>query len=97
VILYLRDGKPVGFIGGILTKMIASKEQVATEVFWYVSPEARGSRKSLSLKEAFEYWAKRVGAKFVVMSSLADTIVERYYERTGYKLMEKSFLKVIGA
>lgn len=96
IVLYLVDDKPVGFIGGVLSKMITSKDPIATEVMWYVSPSARGSRKSLALKEAFEYWAKRVGAKMIAMSTLADDKIERYYERTGYKLMEKTYLKVIG-
>lgn len=96
IIFYMRDGKPAGFIGGILSKMLMSPALVATEVFWYVEPQYRGSRRSLSLKEAFEYWGKKMGAKFIAMSAIPNETVERYYERTGYRLQEKSYLKAVG-
>jgi len=99
VVLYVKDGKPVGLIGGIITKMLMSQSLIATELMWYVEPEHRGSRKSLALKEAFEFWGRKMGAKFIAMSSLlqSNPSIERYYDRTGYKLQEKAYLKVVGA
>lgn len=93
VILLMKDDVPVGFIGGFLTEMVFSREPVAAELFWWVDPQYR-SRKSLMLKEAFEYWSRRVGAKKIQMSSTVDNDkVARYYERTGYDPFERSFLK----
>jgi len=93
VVFLMNEDVPVGFIGGMLTKMLFSKDQLATELFWWVDPQFRG-RKSLSLKEAFEYWAKRVGAKYIAMSSPAnDERVSRFYQRTGYENIENAYLK----
>lgn len=93
VVLLLNDDVPVGFIGGLITKMLFNKDAIATELFWWVDPQFRG-RKALSLKEAFEFWAKRVGARYITMSAPAsDARVSRYYERAGYENIENSYLK----
>ena len=94
VILYEVNGKPEGMIAGVLSEMMFSRENVAQELIWWVNPGHR-SRKSLSLKEAYEYWAKRVGAKYISMAEPNDEKVARYYERTGYKVMERNHLKVV--
>lgn len=95
IVLYLQDGKPVGMIAGMSSEMIFSREIIASEVIWWVDPEFRGGRRSLALKEAYEYWAKRIGAKYIQMANLNDDKIERYYQRTGYTLTEKAYLKVI--
>jgi hypothetical protein len=94
IVLYLVDDKPVGMIAGMLTEMVFSREDAAQELVWWVNPEHR-TRKSFSLKEAFEYWAKRVGAKYIIMAEPNNDKVARYYERTGYRPMERSHVKVI--
>lgn len=94
VILYLVNDKPVGLIGGLATEMVFSRETVATELFWWVNPSYR-SRKALSLKEAFEFWGKRIGAKFIQMSGMQDEKLARYYKRTGYDLVENAFVKKV--
>lgn len=95
VVLLMKDDLPVGFIGGMLTKMFFSKDPLATEIFWWVDPQYR-TRKSLLLKEAFEFWAKRVGAKYISLSSPAqDPRVARFYERTGYIPIENAHMKKV--
>lgn len=94
VVLYMHDGKPVGMIAGMSSEMMFSREIIASEVIWWVEPGFR-SRKTLALKEAYEFWAKRIGAKYIQMANLDDQKIERYYERTGYKLTERAYLKVI--
>lgn len=95
LVLYMVNDKPVGMIGGMVSEMIFSRDLVASELIWWVDMGFR-SRKTLALKEAYEYWAKRIGAKYIQMSNLDDQKIERYYERTGYKLTERAYLKVIG-
>lgn len=94
VVLYMHNDKPVGMLAGMSSEMIFSREIIASEVIWWVEPSFR-SRKTLALKEAYEYWAKRIGAKYIQMANLDDQKIERYYERTGYKLTERAYLKVI--
>lgn len=93
VIFYVENGIEVGCLAGTLVEVLFSKELVAAELMWWVDPQYR-SRKSLALKEAFEFWGKRVGAKYIQMSNpAANPKVARYYERTGYAPFESSFLK----
>lgn len=94
IVLYMKDDKPVGMLAGMTSEMLFNRELLASEVIWWVEPEHR-SRKSFALKEAYEYWAKRVGAKYIQMSNLNDKRVEQFYERTGYKLTERAYLKVL--
>lgn len=95
IILYLHEGNPVGMIAGMSSEMIFSRDLVTSEVIWWVDKEFRGSRKALALKEAYEYWAKRIGAKYIGMSNLDDPKISRYYERSGYKPYERAFMKVV--
>lgn len=94
IVLYLVEGKPQGVIAGMLSEMLFSHEPIASELIWWVNPEHR-TRKSLKLKEAYEYWAKRVGAKYIQMAELNDEKIARFYQRTGYDLCERSYLKVV--
>lgn len=94
VILYMHGDKPVGMIAGMSSEMIFSREIIASEVIWWVDPGFR-SRKTLALKEAYEFWAKRIGAKYIQMANLDDQKIERYYERTGYTLTERAYLKKV--
>ncbi len=95
VILYMNGEVPVGILGGFLTEWVFNRKQIAAELFWWVDPQFR-SRKSLALREAFEFWAKRVGATAIQMSNLGgDEKVARYLERSGYDLFENAHLKRI--
>lgn len=96
VIMLMKDDLPIGFLGGTLTEMIFSRKTVAAELFWWVDPQYR-TRKSLMLKEAFEFWGKRVGASYTQMSAIPDPKVERFYERSGYTFSEKAYMKAVGA
>jgi GNAT superfamily N-acetyltransferase len=66
----------------------------ASEVAWWVNEDKRKSSIGTELLEAFEEWARRVGADFVHMVSLDDA-VGKYYEKKGYKLLERAYIKKI--
>jgi GNAT superfamily N-acetyltransferase len=84
-----------GFIVGAVTPFLFGPYRLATEVAWWVEPEHRGNGEGLKLLEAFEYWAKNVAqAKLISMSSL-DKTVEKYYRKSGYKLYERAYMKVL--
>lgn len=83
-----------GFIAGQATKFPFGPEMLASEVAWWIDPEARGENKGRKLMEAFEYWAKNVAkCKFISMTSL-DKDVEKIYKNKGYKLYERAYMKV---
>lgn len=95
VIFTLREGDEViGALGGILFPDPNSGELWATELFWYVKPEFRGS--GLKLLAEFEAWAKHRGAKRITMVHLINSMPEklhRIYTMRGYSPVEVHYIK----
>ncbi|MQA65039.1 MAG: hypothetical protein GEU76_03925 [Alphaproteobacteria bacterium] len=91
------DGEVSGVIGGLLTPFPYDKNTiVASEMFWWVTPAAR--RVGFPLLEAFEDEAKLRGARLGAMSLVQDMrgdLLTKLYQRRGYRLYERSFLKVL--
>lgn len=84
----------VGMIIGIATPFLYGPHIVATELAWWVNPEARNSSVGKELLNAFEFWAKRVGCTLITMISLDDQL-GNYYEKRGYSLFERAYMKEI--
>lgn len=86
--------RPAGAIGGVLTPSMYAREQVASEIFWYVAPEARRGMAGLRLIEAFERWARKQGAASVVMMHLDSPQagkLDKLYTRRGYRKLETNY------
>jgi GNAT superfamily N-acetyltransferase len=80
-----RDGELVGMIGGASYVQPFTTMRIASEMFWWVNPEARG--RGVRLLKRFEQWAKDVGAE--VLQMIAPTAdVEDIYRRLGYERVE---------
>lgn len=90
IILY----EDFGVIAGSVAEMNLASSKIATESIWWVEPEKRTKEVGTSLLKAFEYWAKQVGAKYVSMACL-DEQVGKVYEKLGYTLTERVYLKEI--
>lgn len=91
-----QDGELVGVFGAIVHEDYFSGMKTATECFWFVAPEARGSI-GLRLFYAFEAEAKRRGAErflMVHLNNLTPDSLAKLYERRGYKAIETSYEKV---
>lgn len=79
-----------------LTGMIAlmtfdhpfSGVRVASELVWWVEPEARGD--GLRLLKRAETWARETGAALMQMTAPNER-VGRLYERVGYSKLETSY------
>lgn len=95
IILGVLEGKPCGLIAGATASVIFNDEKMVTETIWWVDEEHRGSRLGLQLIGAFEYWGREIQkASYVQMSGLADTPkLDKVYEKLGYKMTEKAFIK----
>jgi GNAT superfamily N-acetyltransferase len=78
----------------VASKSLFSPHKTATEIGWYVSPDERGKEAGKQLLEAFEYWAQKVGCKYITMISLDDR-VGKFYEKKGYSLLERAYMKVL--
>lgn len=91
-IVILNDRK--GFLAGKIVPFMFSAEPMATELGWWVDPKYRKSEVGKELLEAFEYWAKKKKCKLITMVSLDDGL-GKFYERRGYTLHERAYLKEI--
>ena len=96
--IVLVDDELKGIIAGILAYSIFdSKELFAQECIWYVSKDCR-NKLGLELLDAFEKKAKDMGAKRIIMihmDNLNGNLMEKLYEKKGYKRMEYNFIKEV--
>ncbi len=85
-----------GMLAGVAKPFIfGSTKRVASEVAWWVEPDARKNGIGKELLEAFEFWAKeKAGCALVTMVSI-DDLVGKFYEKNGYKLYERAYMKVL--
>lgn len=91
-----KDNKPTGAIGGCMYPDPNNGELLATEFFWFVNPECRGS--GIKLLKVFEKWAKEKGCKKVIMVHLSDSMPEKVsniYIRFGYRKAETHYIKEV--
>jgi GNAT superfamily N-acetyltransferase len=85
-----------GALGGVVYPDMYQDRLVATEFFWFVKPESRGS--GLRLYDAFEKWAKERGCQQIRMVHLLDVMPERVsqiYLRLGFTPAEVHYIKEI--
>jgi hypothetical protein len=76
----------VGMLGLALITHPLSGDQFASELFWWVEPDARsGSRTGLRLLDAAESWARKHHAIGIHMVALASNPhISRLYAKRGY-------------
>ena len=68
-----------------------SGEIVASEMFWWVDPEARGLS-GVRLLRCAEDWAVKVGAQRMMMIAPNDRVGE-FYRRVGYDRVETTYMR----
>lgn len=82
-----------GMLMGTAVPFLYGPHIMATEIAWYVRPEARGKGAGKDLLLAFEYWAKNVaGCTMISMGSIDDSVGE-YFIKQGYELSERAYVK----
>lgn len=82
----------VGMLAATTSKFIFGDVKLATEICWWVEPEARLKGVGQKLVDAYEIWIKIVGCEVGSMSCL-DDMVGKFYEKNGYTLYERSYFK----
>jgi len=89
-IILLDEG---GMLMGKAVPFLYGPHIMATEIAWYVTPEARGKGIGAKLLEGFEYWAKNIaGCSIISMGSIDDKVGE-YFKKQGYELSERAYVK----
>jgi len=93
------NGQIVGVTGGIIYPLyFCSSHKVAQELWWWLTPSARGSGAGNMMFKELQSWAKERGAKTMFMIALEDERaekMEKVYCRAGFEPMERTFMKGI--
>ena len=88
----------VGMIIGQAAEFSITGDLIASELAWYVHPGFRKTSAGKELLEAYEFWATKIGCRFIQTVALNDRtlpVLKRHYERNGYEMFETCFLKEI--
>jgi GNAT superfamily N-acetyltransferase len=83
-----------GCIGAAVTKCLNDGKLTANEMFWFVTPEARGG--GLRMVDEYEKEAVKRGAvrcSMALLKGLHPDALGRFYERRGYKAFEIAYSK----
>lgn len=83
-----------GMLAGAASPFMFGLFDVASELGWWINPDKRKSGAGSVLLNAFEEWARRMNCKMITMISLDDE-VSKYYEKMGYSLHERTYIKEI--
>lgn len=93
------NGEIVGITGGIIYPLYFSpSHKVAQELWWWLTPAARGSGVGNKMFKHLQLWSKERGAKTIFMIALEDEKaekMEKVYCRAGFEPMERTFMKGI--
>jgi len=82
-----QDGALVGMMALTTYTHPMNGDTIATEIVWWIQPEARGGRSALQLFKAGEAWAREQGATTFQMIAPSDQ-VGAFYERLGFTKIE---------
>ena len=94
------DHQVEGFVAGLNIPLLGNKSVTCvTELAYWINPAARG-RHGLGLIRALEKGAKAVGAKYInmiAMESSKPEVAAAIYARRGYRKVETTYSKQLGA
>ena len=93
------DGQIVGICGAVAYPLYFNPSGlVVQELWWWLTPEARGSGAGKQMFHTIEAWASEKGASAIFMIALEDERskkMENVYARAGYRPMERTFIKEV--
>ncbi len=91
--------EPAGMLVGALGRYLFSAETFAVADLLHVRPMHRGGPAARRLIRAFEDWAYRVGAAYVVLSTqsgVAPAATGRFFSRLGYRAEGAAYRRALG-
>lgn len=92
------SNKAVGMLMAVATEPLFNRSLTATEIIWWLNPECRKSRISLELIDAYIYWATvKVKCSVIQLGLVEESLnaerLAKFYNRKGFTLSEKAFIK----
>jgi len=92
-----RDGRVIGICSAMAYPLYFRPDYtIVQELWWWLTPEARGSGAGQMMFKEIERWAKEKNASALTMIALDDERVEKvskFYRRAGFRPMERLFFK----
>jgi GNAT superfamily N-acetyltransferase len=93
------DSKVVGITGAINYPLYFSpSSNVVQELWWWLTPDARGTGAGAKMFDCIKVWAKEKNASAMFMIALEDDRagkMEKLYRRAGFKPLERTFIKEV--
>jgi len=85
----------IGGLGAIVSPDFHDGRLVATEMFWYVRPEARGGMAAVRLLKRFIEWGDTYAeeTRLVHMLGGHDESLDRLYRKLGYRPLEVAYVR----
>jgi len=94
-----QDGILIGIAGALAYGIYFSPStRVVQELWWWLTPAARGTGAGAKMFDQIEQWAIMQKAHAIFMIALEDSHVEsmvKLYHRAGYSPTERTFMKEI--
>jgi len=94
-----QDGQLVGICGAVAYGMYFNPAKtIVQELWWWITPEARGNGVGNLMFDAIENWSKEIGASALFMIALENSDVDqvsRIYARKGFSPMERTFFREV--
>jgi len=95
-VIYIEEPGKGCILGIVYPHFLNPEYTICQELGWWVEPEWRGTTLGMRLIKQFETAAKLAGADKIIMirlDSLEPDKIEDIYLRTGYRPLERSFIK----
>lgn len=95
LVVSVDEDRVVGVLAAYHFRPLFTPKRMAVEPLMYLHPDYRTSKRGAELLDAFEYWAKRAGARSVQLGRLVatDPRIQALYKRRGYKVTEEVYFK----
>lgn len=96
VLCVMDDIKIIGVLVAHAVELPFSRTRIALEIMMNVVPAYRKTRAFAMIREAYEFWARKLSC---VGNALSDMVnensprLEKVYPRLGYNLIERGYFK----
>lgn len=94
-----RDGNIIGICGALAYPLYFNPQHtVVQELWWWLTPAARGGSTAKKLMRTIEEWAAEQSASALFMIALDNQNgdrVSQFYTRSGFQPMERTFVRKV--
>lgn len=91
-----QEERLLGGLGALVHPDLNDGRVVATEMFWYVMPEARGGRTAVRLLKAFIVWGESHAEETRLahmLNGTHDAQLDRLYKKLGFRPLEMGYYR----